>query len=266
LKKIEVVVLGAPNSGKSTLINLLVEKNICTISDKPHTTRERTLAILEKDETQIVFLDTPGMDISKKSYAVKMKKEAMSASHIGDVQLFIFDGSKRPMQDIIHFASESSKPKIALINKIDLVNRGRLLPFTSELAEVFQTVFFISAKNGEGCKELINHLLSLAHQGPWDFENQKTTRNFRKIIEDKIREGIFKYMWNEIPYQSSIEIMEMNKQNKVLTIRARIYCTSSHKPIIISKIKEIGTHGRECIKSYTGEECHLFLQVKEKRT
>ena len=154
MKKFEAVILGAPNCGKSTLINLLVEREICIVSDKPHTTRERTLAVLEKGDTQIIFLDTPGIDISRKSYAMKMKREAMSSSHIGDIQIFVFDATKKPLQDILHFASESKKVKIVVVNKIDLVNKGRLLPFTAELAKVFSTVFFISAKSGEGCETL----------------------------------------------------------------------------------------------------------------
>ena len=262
-----MVVLGAPNSGKSTLINLLVESNICIVSDKPHTTRERTLAILEKGETQIVFLDTPGIDISRKSHAMKMKKETMSASHAGDIQIFIFDGSKRPLQDILHLASESNYKKIAVVNKIDLVNTGRLLPFTAEIAKVFSTVFFISAKNGNGCEKVINFLLECAQEGPWDFD-QKTTRSFQKIIEDKIREGIFKFMYNEIPYSIKIQIDQLEHKNKALFVRAKIFCLKSQKPILLSKIKEIGMFARQNIKNYCSQEhpqdCHLFLTVKEK--
>jgi GTP-binding protein Era len=263
MKKFDVVVLGAPNCGKSTLINSLVESEICIVSDKPHTTRDRTLAILEKGDTQIVFLDTPGIDISRKSYAIKMKKEALSASHMAEMQIFIFDASKKPRMDILQFASETSVPKIAIVNKIDLVSKGRLLPFTAEISRIFSKVFFISAKNKIGCDLLINYLLENALESPWDFENQKTTRSFQKIIEDKIREGIFKYMYNEIPYNTKIEITELEKKNKALLIRAKIHCTKSHKPILLSKIKEIGIFARERIKNYIGQECHLFLLIKD---
>lgn len=263
MKKFEIVVLGAPNCGKSTLINLLVESNICIVSDKPHTTRERTLAILEKGDTQLVFLDTPGIDISKKSYAIKMKKEAMSSSHMADLQMFIFDGSKKPMQDIIHFALENPRPKIAVVNKIDLVSKGRLLPFTAELATAFSKVFFISAKNGTGCIPLIDYLLENAKESPWDFENQKTTRSFEKIIEDKIKEGIFKYMYNEIPYTIKVQITELSKKNRALIVRAKIHCLKSHKAILLSKIKEMGIFARERIKMYINQDCHLFLLIKD---
>lgn len=264
-KILNVALVGKPNSGKSSLINYIMGDLICIVSEKPHSTREAVLAVLNKQDTQIVLIDTPGVNDSKKKEFKELTSKAIGCLKQADCALFLIDSTKSVPQYILDLAEEnSSKINIAVITKIDSVNKGRLLPMTHKLSRIFNHIFSISmAKEDE---KKIDHLLEFlknqAKPGEWQFPKEFITQKSDiSKMEDRVKEALFSLLHKEIPYQLEIGITEevKNKHHYVYII---VKGSAKYKPIVLGKISELGPKIRENLKKQLGKNVHSFLEYK----
>lgn len=263
----KIAILGIANSGKSTLVNKLINYKASIISPKPHTTREAILAILTENEKQLVFIDTPGISASNKTIERKLANIAEKSSENADLYIFLIDGKKKLQPHIINLINKIKTPKIAVINKIDDLNTSRLLPLTDELRLFIPEIFSISALEGYGIEDLIKILWEKCEQLPETndfFEiNLKTTRTEDQLIIDQTREAIFYDFNEEIPYQIEIETVSKSENSKKeLIIHQNIFVKKSYKAIFLSKIKELSIKARRKIEDLLLKKVHLYLQIK----
>lgn len=265
-KSITVAVFGAPNSGKSTLSNKIVNEEVCMVSSKPHTTRVPTLAIYTKNETQVVFIDTPGIGSGAKKEELKLASIARKTLESADFCLFIFDAKKKPQMNLLNFADLISKPKIAMINKIDLVSKGRLLPIINELKTVFKDIF-CGAILEKVPTDMLDFIVKNATEKEWAYDQkQKSTRDFSELINDRTQEIIFELMNQEVPYQTQVFLTEVKEQNNgSLIIRQTIQIDQAHRHIFLGKIKEISMKSRKKITHILKKKIHLFITIKIKK-
>lgn len=267
-----VGVFGRPNVGKSTLINSLIGEKVSIVSPKPQTTRSRILGILTDDDTQIVFVDTPGIHRPRTrlgDYMIKTVQEAMQGL---DALCVLVDAAKvlPEDQEIAMQFSELKIPKYLLINKLDLVHPEKLLPIIASFADKgFDMLLPISAKTGEGLDTLLDAIRKALPNGPHYFPaDMWTDQNERQMVAEIIREKALSNLREEIPHGVGIEILSMKQENEHFTeIHANVFCErESHKGIIIGKqgsmLKQIGTEARESIETLLDTKVHLQLWVK----
>ena len=269
-----VALLGAPNSGKSTLINRVVGTKVSIVSPKIQTTRNRVLGILIKDFTQIVFVDTPGIFEPKRRLQRAMVHSAWGSAHDADQVVFVLDSTvgitDTTRQSFEIFEAKNIRVTLAL-NKIDLVHPSRLL----ELADFFSSkkicshIFMVSALTGDGIVDLVTSVLVSAGNGNWLYpEDQVSDLPPRNLVAEITRESLFLQLQQELPYSCTVETdsWQVLKDNSI-RIEQTIYVKrSSHKLIVVgrkgSKIKSVGTAARGKIERVLGEKVHLFIQVK----
>ena len=269
-----VALLGAPNSGKSTLINRVVGTKVSIVSPKIQTTRNRVLGILIKDSTQIVFVDTPGIFEPKRRLQRAMVHSAWGSAHDADQVVFVLDSSvgitDTTRQSFEIFEAKNIRVTLAL-NKTDLVHPSRLL----ELADFFSSkkicshIFMVSALTGDGIVDLVTSVLVSAGNGNWLYpEDQVSDLPPRNLVAEITRESLFLQLQQELPYSCTVETdsWQVLKDNSI-RIEQTIYVKrSSHKLIVVgrkgSKIKSVGTAARGKIERVLGEKVHLFIQVK----
>ena len=269
-----VALLGAPNSGKSTLINRVVGTKVSIVSPKIQTTRNRVLGILIKDSTQIVFVDTPGIFEPKRRLQRAMVHSAWGSAHDADQVVFVLDSSvgitDTTRQSFEIFEAKNIRVTLAL-NKTDLVHPSRLL----ELADFFSSkkicshIFMVSALTGDGIVDLVTSVLVSAGNGNWLYpEDQVSDLPPRNLAAEITRESLFLQLQQELPYSCTVETdsWQVLKDNSI-RIEQTIYVKrSSHKLIVVgrkgSKIKSVGTAARGKIERVLGEKVHLFIQVK----
>jgi GTP-binding protein Era len=263
-KFINVAVLGAPNCGKSTFANVVVDSEISMVSSKPHTTREATLAIYTKDDLQIVFIDTPGISPSAKKTESKLASSARKNVNNADLCLFIFDVSKKPSMDLVEFASLINVPKFAFINKIDLVSKGRILPFIDAIKHVFTEIFCGSILNKIGTDEILKYIELKAENKEWMFaDGIKSLKQINNLLNDRTQEVIFEVMNDEIPYNVEVKTTNIEEfKNKSTKIEQDIIIPKSYKHIFLGKIKTLSTKARFKISKMLKKQIHLYLTVK----
>lgn len=273
-KTIFAAIVGRPNTGKSTLLNAILGQKVAITSAKPQTTRTRITGILTKDETQFVFLDTPGIHKPQDKLGSYMVREANGA--IGDVDavLIVVESGKRISdveRTIIKKVSEDI-PLILVINKTDVSNATQvaetILRYSAE--REFTAVVPISAKNNEGVDYIIDELGKFANESPWFFPDDIVTdQPERAIAAEIIREKMLRLLAEEIPHGVAVVIEAFEETSKIIKIRAEIFCEKeSHKPIIIGKrgdmLKKIGSMAREDMENIFGIKVFLDLWVKVK--
>ncbi len=268
-----IAVIGRPNVGKSTLINAIVGQKISAVSEKPNTTRNRILGIRNLTDTQLVFLDTPGIHKARGKLGKAMVQVAVSAVEEADVLLMMIE-VKEPFGRGDSFIIESlPKPAILVINKIDRVNKVELLKIIDEsrrFEDKFTDVIPISALNADGIDDLLQTIVKYLPEGPMYFpENMFTDQPERFLAAEFIREKIFKLTREEIPYKTAVAIEEFKDvpEKKLVRISAVVYVErSNHKGIIIGKrgemLKEIGKQAREDIERVLGSKVYLEIWVK----
>lgn len=270
-----VTVIGRPNVGKSTLLNKLIGEKISIISDKPQTTRNKIQMIYTDDKMQVIFLDTPGVQMPKNSlgnYMLKVSKDTLdevdlitmiveAGEVMGKLDSYVFDELKK-------FKTK----KVLLINKIDLVSQeevDKLLTFYSDLG-VFEKVIPISALNDENLGEYMDEVYKLIPEGPMYYpDDMITDQPERAIIQELIREKVLTNMEDEIPHGIAVEIVSIKEREgkNLIDVDANIYVEKkSHKPMVIGKagqmIKTIGTEARIDIESLMDTKVNLKLWVK----
>ena len=275
-KSAMITIAGRPNVGKSTLLNALVGEKIAIVSNKPQTTRNRISAILNRGDTQFVFLDTPGFHKPRTKlgdYMVGVVNE--SVSDVDAVILIVepIAGAGKQEEALIAQLHKQNAPALLVINKIDTVEKDTLLEVIASYQGLypFDACIPISAKRRDGLQELLQELDRYAVPGPQLFpDDMITDQPERQIVAEIIRE---KMLWNlerEIPHGTAVEITKFSERDDgVIEIDATIYCEkASHKGIIIGKqgamLKKISTMARQDCERFLGAKIYLQTWVKVK--
>ena len=269
-----VALVGTPNAGKSTLLNLLVGSKISIVTPKVQTTRTRITGICMAGQTQIVFLDTPGIFTPKRRLERAMVTAAWSGAHDADMVVVLIDANRgidRDSQRIIDGLGEQNRTAILALNKIDTVRRDRLLPLADELQKtgIFTDTFMISALKGDGVDDLRTFLAGRMAPGPWLYpEDQLSDIPLRLLAAEVTREKLFLRLHQELPYALTVETeaWEERRDGSVKIDQVVYVLRDSHKPIVLGKggrqIKDVGTMAREDLTEILGQKVHLFIHVK----
>jgi GTP-binding protein Era len=271
-----VALIGAPNAGKSTLLNQVVGTKIAIVTRKVQTTRTRITGILVKGDAQIIFVDTPGIFAPRRRIDRAMVGAAWRGADDADQIVVLVDAERGVTGDtdrILTQLRQSGRTAVLALNKIDAVARPKLLDLAAELdrSKVFTDVFMISALTGDGVGDLVNHLSALMPKGPWLYpEDQLSDITERLMAAEITREKLYGRLHQELPYQTAVNTEEWNDQKDgSARISQVIYVQSkSQKPIVLGKggrtIKEIGSLARADMEQAFGRRVHLFLFVKIK--
>jgi len=269
-----VALIGAPNAGKSTLINRLVGAKISIVSRKVQTTRNLVRGIATDKNAQIIFVDTPGIFAPKRRLDRAMVTTAWGGAGDADVVALLVDARKGPDEEVEAILSHLTLVKgrkVLVLNKIDTVPAENLLALTALLNQklAFSDTFMISALKGHGVEKLKQHLGGLMKPGPWLYlEDQISTAPLRSLAAEITREKIFERLHNELPYQSTVETeMWKDQRDGSARIEQTIYVMrEGHKKIVIGEggrtIKAIGSAARKDIIEAAEQNVHLFLFVK----
>jgi GTPase len=271
-----IAILGAPNAGKSTLVNRLAGSKVTIVSPKPQTTRFRVRAVVMRGESQLVLVDTPGIFTPRRRLDRAMVAAAWGGAKDADVALLIVDaraGLTEPLRAIIERLSKTRRPIWLVLNKTDLIPRERLLPLTAELHQLlpFAETFMISAEKGEGLDLLLDRLAQTMPPGPFLFpEDDLTDLPNRMLAAEIVREQILRQTHQEVPHHASVETETWTeKPDGSVRIDCTIYIArATQKAILIgdkgSRIREIGRLARLELIKLLERPVHLFLNVKEK--
>jgi len=269
-----VALLGAPNAGKSTLLNRLVGSKLAIVTPKVQTTRARLLGIVAAGQTQLVFVDTPGIFAPKRRLERAMVKTAWTEAEDADLVVVLVDASRGLDGDtarIIAGLKAAGRRAVAALNKIDAVKRADLLPLAQALdrAGIFDRVFMISALSGDGVADLTAWLAAAAPEGPWLYPaDEITDAPLRHLAAEITREQIFLQLQQELPYASTVETesWEDRPDGSVRIDQLIHVAREGQKAIVIGKggqqLKQIGAASRAELERVLGRRVHLFLTVK----
>jgi len=269
-----VALIGAPNAGKSTLLNRLVGCKLAIVTPKPQTTRTRLLGIAIEGPAQIIFVDTPGIFAPRRRLDRAMVAAAWSGVEDADRTILLVDAARgvdRDTRGIIDRLGERGRESILALNKIDLVRRDSLLALAEMLARErrFDPVFMISGRTGDGVDDLKRHLAAVLPQGPWLFpEDQLSDMPERVIAAEVTREQVFLQLRDELPYGSAVETERWeDKKDGSARIEQVIFVQRpSQRAIVLGeggqRIKAIGARARAKLEHLLDRRVHLFLFVK----
>jgi GTP-binding protein Era len=269
-----VAVIGAPNAGKSTLVNALVGQKVAIVSPKAQTTRARLMGIAIEDQSQILLVDTPGIFEPRRRLDRAMVTAAWTGAQDADLILLVIDaqvGVNTEVFRIITSLGERDHSLVIVLNKIDLVNKADLLALAAELTARLNPdkVFMISAAQGDGVADLKRALGQAMPEGPWLYpEDEVSDATDRMIAAELTREQIVNQLHQELPYATAVETETWEDRSDGSTvIRQQILVErDSQKAIVIGKagqrLKAIGAGAREEITQHLGRPVHLFLHVK----
>lgn len=269
-----VAILGAPNAGKSTLLNKLIGQKISITSPKPQTTRMKVVGVLTEKNTQICLIDTPGIFAPKRRLDRAMVKAAWAALEDADVILLLVDASARldsKVEEIIDELQKRQKKVVLALNKIDTVDKGRLLPLAQKLHDttITDNVFMVSALTGDGLKDLQKHLMEKMPENPWFFEEEQLSDLPTQLIAAEItREQLYRQLQQELPYGATVipQSWETKRDGSAVIHQSIIIARSNHRPILLghngARIKAIGEAARHDIAAFLGTKAHLFLDIK----
>ncbi len=269
-----VALIGAPNVGKSTLVNALVGSKVTIVSRKVQTTRALIRGIVVENNAQIILVDTPGIFVPKRRLDRAMVSTAWSGAYDADLVCVLLDaraGIDDEADAILTKLAGVAHPKILVLNKIDLVPREKLLALTSAANErlSFENTFMVSALSGDGTDDLRRALAESVPEGPFHYpEDQMSDAPLRHLAAEITREKIYRHLHQELPYQSTVETDTWTERNdKTVRIEQTIFVErDSQRKIVLGKngatIKAIGAESRKEIGEIIGQPVHLFLFVK----
>jgi GTP-binding protein Era len=269
-----VAVIGAPNAGKSTLVNQLVGQKVAITSAKAQTTRARLLGIAIEGDTQIILADTPGIFAPKRRLDRAMVSAAWEGAREADAIVLVVDPIKQRKHELlplIEGLKDRPERKLLVLNKVDASAKEPLLALAQELTGKadFAEVFFVSALTGDGVPELKAHLAGLMPEGPWHYpEDQVSDASERLLAAEVTREQLYKQLHEELPYDSAVrpESYKVRKDGSVEIHQQIVVGRDSQKPIVLGKrgarIKAIGEAARKELSEMLGVPVHLFLHVK----
>ena len=274
-----VSIIGRTNVGKSTLLNNLIKEDVSITANKPQTTRLAIRAIANRENSQIIFTDTPGIHKPKSKLSETMVDTAFASLQDVDVILFMIEATSKGIGKgdtyILEKLKEKNKKVILIINKIDLVEKESLFKIIEEYSKQydFSSVIPIEATKGKYAETVLNEIEKLLKPGPRYYEeNEYTDQTSRQIAEEKIREKALRFLNEEVPHGIYVEVSKFKyrkttKKEEIYDIDATIYCKrESHKGIIIGKdgqmLKKIGQCARYDLEKIFGTKINLKLWVK----
>ncbi len=269
-----VTLMGRPNVGKSTLINRLVGKKISITSHRPQTTRHRILGIKTTQDTQVVFVDTPGIQ-TKRGKAINrtITRTAIASTKDVDVLVLIIDsiGWQAADRDVLGTLGGTSTPVILAINKVDrLRNKDALLPLIAQSEHYFgfHEIIPISAKTGHNVDRFLDTVKLYLPCGDAGFPaDQLTNRSDHFICAEFVREQLFRQLGQELPYATAVDLIAYDDSGKIIRLQAQVWVDKpSHKAMVIGKqaqrLKQIGVEARKQLERFLGRQVHLELWVK----
>jgi GTP-binding protein Era len=269
-----VAVIGAPNAGKSTLMNRFVGAKVSIVTHKVQTTRSRIMGIATRGQCQLVFIDTPGIFEPRRRLDRAMVDAAWRGAADSDKVMLVVDakrGVDGDTQRIVDGLRRTKRTALLALNKIDLLPRDQLLALASQLndTDVFEETFMISALKGDGCDDVMDRLTDTLPFGPWMFpEDQLSDLPQRLMAAEVTREFLLLQVHQEVPYAAAVETESWEEfQDGSVKIDQSIYVQrDSQKAIVLGKkgarIKEIGASARAELSEIFGRKVHLFLHVK----
>ena len=267
-----VAIVGRPNTGKSTLLNKITGDKLAIVSNKPQTTRNAILAIETTDDYQLIFVDTPGVHKPKTKLGEYMNKVVSDTITDVDAAVMVVDAAKEigeQEKSIIEQLKARKIPTVLVINKVDAVEKEKILPLIAGYSELydFAEVLPMSALR-ERADKVVSAVLSLIGEGPMYYPaDQMTDMPEKTITSEIIREKILRLFDKEVPHGTAVEIEKFTDNENLLSIEAAIYCEkNSHKAIIIGKggeaLKRVGSYARADMEKFFGKKVYLRLWVK----
>jgi GTP-binding protein Era len=269
-----VALIGAPNAGKSTLLNQLVGQKLAIVTPKVQTTRSRLLGIATDNDAQLIFVDTPGIFEPRRRLDRAMVAAAWAGASDADVSVLLVDAARGIDDDtrrIVERLKDAKRPAILALNKIDLVRRDILLGLADQLSKLgnFARVFMISGLNGDGVDDLHRHLAVIAPEGPFLFPpDQLSDAQERFLAAEVTREQVFLQLHDELPYSATVETESWHERpDGSVRVEQVIYVRRpSQRAIVLGeggkRIKTIGARARAELGAMLDRKVHLFLFVK----
>ncbi|GGC23496.1 GTPase Era [Novosphingobium marinum] len=269
-----VAVIGAPNAGKSTLVNALVGQKVAIVSAKAQTTRARLMGIALAGETQMILVDTPGIFAPKRRLDRAMVSAAWEGAQEADAILLVVDPVKQRRHELlplIEALKDRPERKLLAINKVDASAKEPLLELAQELAGLasFDEIFFVSALTGDGIADLRDRLAAMMPEGPWHYpEDQVSDASERLLAAEITREQLYRQLHEELPYDSAVRPESYTqRRDGSVEIRQQIVVVRDNQRAIVlgkggQKIKAIGEAARKELSELLGQKVHLFLHVK----
>ena len=269
-----VAVVGAPNAGKSTLVNALVGQKVAIVSAKAQTTRTRLMGIAIHGEVQILLLDTPGIFQPRRRLDRAMVAAAWAGAADADLIALVVDaerGFSERIEDMLDRLKDRREPKILVLNKVDAAKKEPLLVLAERLNErlAFEQIFMVSAATGDGVADLKQALAARMPEGPWHFpDDQVSDATDRMLAAEVTREQLYHQLHAELPYASAVETekYEERKDGSVAIHQQILVGRDTQKAIVLGKggtrIRMIGETARKELSELLGRKVHLFLHVK----
>ncbi|GAA4810657.1 GTPase Era [Sphingosinicella ginsenosidimutans] len=269
-----VAVVGAPNAGKSTLVNALVGQKVAIVSPKAQTTRVRLMGIAIAGEAQILLIDTPGIFAPRRRLDRAMVAAAWGGTQDADLVALVVDattGLTRGVVELVDRLRERPEPKLLILNKVDLVKKPDLLALVAQFdgRASFEEIFMVSAATGDGVADLKATLAARMPEGPWHFpEDQVSDATDRMLAAEVTREQLYLQLHAELPYDSAIETerFEERADGSAAIHQQILVARDSQKAIVLGKggarIRAIGEAARKELSTLLGRKVHLFLHVK----
>jgi len=271
-----IAIVGRPNVGKSTLTNALVGEKIAIVSNKPQTTRNRICAVVDRGESQFVFMDTPGLHKARTrlgDYMVEVVRQSVADVDAALLLVEPIPNVGEPERELMEELKKRRIPTVLVINKIDTVEKEKLLAVIAAYTQdhQFAHVMPISAREGDGVQDLLDLLEGYLPEGPWLFpEGMTTDQPERQVCGEILREKLLLCLDKEVPHGTAVELTKFSERDdEVIECDATIYCEKeSHKGIIIGKkgamLKKISTLAREDMEKFMGTKIFLQTWVKVK--
>jgi GTPase len=271
-----VAVVGAPNAGKSTLVNAIVGQKVAIVSPKAQTTRTRLMGVAIEGEAQILLLDTPGIFQPRRRLDRAMVAAAWGGAQDADLIALVVDaktGFSTRIESMLDTLKSRSEPKILVLNKVDATPKEQLLTLTAQLGERldFEQIFMVSATTGDGIADLKSALAARVPEGPWHFpEEQVSDATDRMLAAEVTREQLYLQLHAELPYASAVETekYEERKDGSVAIHQQILVARDTQKAIVLGKrgarIRALGEAARTELARLLGRKVHLFLHVKVK--
>ena len=269
-----VALVGAPNAGKSTLLNLLVGTKLSIVTPKVQTTRSRVLGIALKGESQLIFIDTPGIFAPKRRLDRAMVAAAWAGAEDADIVVVLVDAARAIDDDtrsILERLKGTQRRRVLAFNKIDLVKRERLLPLAGELTQLcdFERVFMISSTAGDGTADLADFLAGAVPEAPWLYPQDQLTDLPQRLLAAEItREQLYLQLHQELPYAAAVETEQWEERaDGSVKISQVIHVQrEGQKAIVLGKggaqVKQIGAAARAELEKLLERRVHLFLFVR----
>lgn len=273
-----VTIIGRTNVGKSSIINSLVGEKVSAIANKPQTTRKNVKAIINRENSQIIIIDTPGIHKPKSKLGNIMVESAIGSIPDVDIVVYVIDAENpRVDEATLDKIRQANKKTILVINKIDLINAEKLAKIINEYKELYDFISIIpvSVRQNKNVEEIAKEIEKNLKEGPAYYDTEEyTDQTLRQLVEETIREKALKLLQDEVPHGILVETTKMKTRKtknmeKIYDIEATIFCLrESHKGIIIGKqgamLKRIGTYAREDLEDMLRCKVNLQLWVKVK--